>query len=181
MMCDISCDPFKLSPQKFKSERLVQRYKGQQRLVVGTVPFIRQRGGADSQPLKIVLVNSNNYPEEWLLPKGGWENNETAEDGAARETWEESGCHGSITSTLITDYAVCGGKERQLHSYFAMEISALAVEWPEQAKRSRKLCDLAEAACIISSQSRRKDREAQLAALTALQQSCVRPPKLSIK
>lgn len=37
----------------------------------------------------MLLVASSKHDGEWVLPKGGWENDETQEEAAARETWEE--------------------------------------------------------------------------------------------
>lgn len=37
----------------------------------------------------MLLVASSKNEGEWVLPKGGWENDETQEEAAARETWEE--------------------------------------------------------------------------------------------
>lgn len=39
----------------------------------------------------ILLISSHHSQEEWVLPKGGWENDETAEQAAKRETFEEAG------------------------------------------------------------------------------------------
>lgn len=37
----------------------------------------------------MLLVASSKNEGEWVLPKGGWENDETQEEAAMRETWEE--------------------------------------------------------------------------------------------
>ena len=39
----------------------------------------------------ILLISSHHSHEEWVLPKGGWEIDETAEQAAKRETFEEAG------------------------------------------------------------------------------------------
>ena len=38
-----------------------------------------------------LLVSSHNTKGKWVLPKGGWEVDETAEEAATRETFEEAG------------------------------------------------------------------------------------------
>lgn len=43
----------------------------------------------DKQGRRVLLVASSKHDGEWVLPKGGWENDETQEEAAARETWEE--------------------------------------------------------------------------------------------
>ncbi|KAF9437809.1 Flap-structured DNA-binding and RNA-binding protein [Entomortierella beljakovae] len=50
--------------------------------IAGCVPI-------DKQGRRVLLVASSKHDGEWVLPKGGWENDETKEDAAARETWEE--------------------------------------------------------------------------------------------
>jgi diphosphoinositol-polyphosphate diphosphatase len=60
------------------------------RLIVGTLPLTR-----DSPP-RVLLINSRKHPNEWLLPKGGWENDETMKECAIRETWEEAGVVGEL-------------------------------------------------------------------------------------
>ena len=65
-----------------------QRYDDGKRLVVGSVAFEKCNMG-----WKILLVSSSKYPNEWTLPKGGWETDETATEGAQRETLEEAVSH----------------------------------------------------------------------------------------
>ena len=55
----------------------------------------------------------------------------------------------------------------QIHEYFALKIEKLEEDWAERSQRSRKYVPLEEAIAIIESQSRRKDKLAQLAALKA--------------
>lgn len=38
-----------------------------------------------------LLVSSHNTKDKWVLPKGGWEVDETVEEAAKRETFEEAG------------------------------------------------------------------------------------------
>ena len=48
---------------------------------------------------KVVLISSRSKPE-WILPKGGWETDETAEEAARREAREEAGVDGTIGLAL---------------------------------------------------------------------------------
>jgi len=59
--------------------------------VAGTVPIARDG--------RIVLVSASRK-EEWVLPKGGWDADETVEECAARETYEEGGMLGRLGGCL---------------------------------------------------------------------------------
>ncbi|KAI8360353.1 NUDIX hydrolase domain-like protein, partial [Mortierella sp. GBAus27b] len=59
-----------------------QVYDNGARIVAGCVPV-------DKQGRRVLLVSSAKKQGEWVLPKGGWENDESQEEAAARETWEE--------------------------------------------------------------------------------------------
>ena len=37
----------------------------------------------------VLVTSSSRHPEQFVLPKGGWEQDETAENAALREGWEE--------------------------------------------------------------------------------------------
>ena len=142
-----------------------QRYSTEgHRLVVGTVPYTSHNED-DSLVVQVVLINSRKYPTEWVLPKGGWETDETAEECATRETWEEAGCRGVIRSALVVEAELEGQKEPQSRTYFAMDVTELENEWPEKNERDRKLFSVSEAMDILTSQSRRKDTKVQMTAI----------------
>lgn len=61
------------------------------RLTTGCVPIMKDG--------KILLVSSSRKGE-WILPKGGWESDETMEVSALRETYEEGGILGVIGPRL---------------------------------------------------------------------------------
>jgi diphosphoinositol-polyphosphate diphosphatase len=53
--------------------------------------------------------------KEWILPKGGWDNDESKEECAARETFEEGGLLGSLGGCLSPiDYETAKAKKRRL-------------------------------------------------------------------
>jgi diphosphoinositol-polyphosphate diphosphatase len=37
----------------------------------------------------VLVTSSSRHPDRFVLPKGGWEQDETAEQSALREGWEE--------------------------------------------------------------------------------------------
>ncbi|KAE8961121.1 hypothetical protein PF010_g30327, partial [Phytophthora fragariae] len=65
-----------------------QRYDGHTRLLVYIVVSRRQRGAAADE---FLLISSSKHPTQWILPKGGWENDESAVECALREADEEAG------------------------------------------------------------------------------------------
>ncbi|KAI9496974.1 hypothetical protein BDB00DRAFT_757454 [Zychaea mexicana] len=43
----------------------------------------------DPSTNKVLVITSSKHANVWVLPKGGWENDETQEECAKRETYEE--------------------------------------------------------------------------------------------
>ncbi|GKY92663.1 hypothetical protein MPSEU_000236300 [Mayamaea pseudoterrestris] len=76
------------------------------RLVTGCVPILK--GG------KILLVSASRKAE-WILPKGGWEMDETMEESAIREVFEEAGVLGVLGPRLSDfQYETRKSKKRKL-------------------------------------------------------------------
>lgn len=89
--------------------RQYQRYDGNTRLVVGSIPYrilqiptvlsltpvngVKIEFPVMCTRVQFLLVSSSRA-DEWIFPKGGWEVFETCEEGARRETLEESGAIG---------------------------------------------------------------------------------------
>lgn len=61
------------------------------RLVTGCVPILKDG--------RILFVSSSRKAE-WILPKGGWELDETMEESAVRESYEEAGVLGTLGTRL---------------------------------------------------------------------------------
>ena len=85
--------------------------------VVGTVPVWGD---------KVLLCRRAIEPRKgfWTLPAGFMETNETLKDGAARETWEESGAHIEVKE-LLTLIDVPLANPSQVHFYFVAELQDL--------------------------------------------------------
>jgi ADP-ribose pyrophosphatase YjhB (NUDIX family) len=81
----------KTSRQGRSSQRWEQTGHETIRLVTGCVPILK--GG------KILLVSASRKPE-WILPKGGWEQDEPMQESAVRETFEEAGVLGVLGPKL---------------------------------------------------------------------------------
>ncbi|KAL7547887.1 hypothetical protein ACHAWF_011151 [Thalassiosira exigua] len=76
------------------------------RQVAGTVPITRDG--------RIVLVSASRKTE-WILPKGGWDTDETKEECATRETFEEGGLLGRLGGCLEPiDYETNKARKRRL-------------------------------------------------------------------
>lgn len=76
------------------------------RMTTGCVPIVE--GG------KVLFVSSSRKPE-WILPKGGWENDEGLEESAIRETFEEAGVLGILGPLLSEiEYETRKAKKRRL-------------------------------------------------------------------
>lgn len=76
------------------------------RQVAGTIPITRDG--------RIILVSASRKME-WILPKGGWDEDETKEECAARETFEEAGLLGRLGGCLDpVDYETSKARKRRL-------------------------------------------------------------------
>ncbi len=76
------------------------------RQVAGTIPITRDG--------RVILVSASRKTE-WILPKGGWDQDETKEQCATRETYEEAGLLGRLGGCLEPiDYETRKAKKRRL-------------------------------------------------------------------
>lgn len=117
-----------------RSGRDHQRYgPDKERLVAGTVPY-RLTSEAPCG-IEVLLVSSSKAAADgrlqWILPKGGWEDDETEPQAAIRETYEEAGVQGRITRHICR--CRVSGKHGKLlaHSYYGLLVDFVAKEWPE--------------------------------------------------
>ncbi|KAI8059368.1 uncharacterized protein B0P05DRAFT_558367 [Gilbertella persicaria] len=69
-------------PAESRIGRENQVYDNHLRQVAGTIAI-------DPNTNKVLIISSSKYENVWVLPKGGWENDETIEQSAERETYEE--------------------------------------------------------------------------------------------
>eukprot|EP00455_Lapot_gusevi_P057442 TRINITY_DN9792_c0_g1_i3.p1 TRINITY_DN9792_c0_g1~~TRINITY_DN9792_c0_g1_i3.p1 ORF type:complete len:159 (+),score=28.69 TRINITY_DN9792_c0_g1_i3:92-568(+) len=121
-----------------------QRWDGDIRLVCGCVPF-----RVNNNQIEILLVRSQKK-DQWIFPKGGWENDETAEEAALRECHEEAGVVGEIVAPLFA--ADIFSRQRvpvRLHA-FLMKVTQQLDVYAEQGERSRQWFPLHEAQNMIT-------------------------------
>ncbi|KAG6019635.1 hypothetical protein E4U19_006974 [Claviceps sp. Clav32 group G5] len=117
-----------------RTGRNKQRYNSKgERLVAGVVPLSRDQ--------KYVLLIQSTRRKGWVLPKGGWESDETCEEAATREAWEEAG----ITIQVTYDLGAIeekrppkSSKDRSQYCFFQATVLDEVADWPERHKRERQ-------------------------------------------
>ncbi|KAI9030792.1 NUDIX hydrolase domain-like protein [Phycomyces nitens] len=116
---------------------------------------IRQVAGClpiDHQEKRFLLISSRKNADAWVLPKGGWEVNETKEQAALRETWEEAGVKGIIYKHIgVFADKTNKGKVKAHHWVYELEIQEVVKKFPERKKRERRWFTYEEALLAVQS------------------------------
>ncbi|KAJ9141568.1 hypothetical protein P3X46_032091 [Hevea brasiliensis] len=152
--------PSKLLPAQFenmislvsRTGRHLQRYNKGCRQVVGCIPY---RYKKTDQPSSIdetcnedieVLVISSQSGEGMLFPKGGWEEDETMEKAARRETLEEAGVIGDVECKL-GKWVYMSKRGAIMHEgyMFPLLVHKQLDLWPEKKFRERRWVTVKEA------------------------------------
>ncbi|KAG1115780.1 hypothetical protein G6F42_013856 [Rhizopus arrhizus] len=81
------------------------------------------------------MTFANKHAGVWVLPKGGWESDETKEQSAERETYEE-------------DYNSYGEVKGNVW-FYEFEVQEVLENWPEKHFRQRKWCTFDEAMHLL--------------------------------
>ncbi|KAI8465856.1 MAG: NUDIX hydrolase domain-like protein [Monoraphidium minutum] len=151
------------TPTCSRQGRDKQRYtEDGARLVAGCIPFRRRPapGGGGVDALEVLLVTSRGG-KGWGFPKGGWEDDETVESAALRETVEEAGVRGRLEHPPIGVFAFQSDKHAAAHSahqgrcvarMFAMAVGEELETWPEHPRRQRRWMSLPEASACCRHQ-----------------------------
>ncbi|KAJ5923741.1 Nudix/MutT family protein [Penicillium verhagenii] len=133
-----------------RTGRKNQRYgsKGE-RLVAGVVPLSNDKS-------RVLMIQSQG-PGGWVLPKGGWETDEsTASQAACREAWEEAGviCIVQRDLGLIPDMRpntlLTSNAPKASYQFFEVTVEREEADWPERHKRQRKWVTYAQAATALA-------------------------------
>lgn len=137
--------PQPTTPPSEKSVQTTVKYKKKARHGHGQdmtdIHNIRQVAGClpiDPVSRRFLLISSSKNPDAWVIPKGGWEVDETQEHAALRETWEEAGLKGVISCQLGIFVERYKKKIKAHHWIFEMEITEIAKKYPERKKRDRR-------------------------------------------
>ncbi|CAO3676555.1 unnamed protein product [Rhizopus microsporus] len=113
---------------------------------------IRQVAGClpiDPINKQFLLVTSASNPGSWVIPKGGWEKDETQKQAAMRETWEEAGVKGTITRHVGVFAEKSRHGVKAHHWIYEMEIKEVTKKFPEQKKRERRWFTYNEAMLVV--------------------------------
>lgn len=104
-----------------------------------------------------VLMIQSAGPGGWVLPKGGWELDEsTAQQAACREAWEEAGviCLVEKDLGLIPDMRpsklLTAQAPKASYQFFEAIVDRVENEWPEMHKRKRQWVSYAQAATALA-------------------------------
>lgn len=145
-----------LNPLVARTGRHQQRYQHGYRLVAGCVPF-RYRSNFSStrtdirHMIEVLMVTTQGGPG-LLFPKGGWETDETVEEAACREAFEEAGVRGELKGCLGTwdfkskrQQGDCSPDGLCRAYMYALIVTEELDSWPEQHARQRHWFTAAEA------------------------------------
>lgn len=95
---------------------------------------------------KILLISSRRRPDEWILPKGGWEKHETVEEAVHREVWEETGVRGTLLPNRLSHHSWDSTRSRECDlEFYELHVQKIEEEWPEKHERKLIWVDLDEA------------------------------------
>ena len=98
------------------------------------------------------VLSTSRGKHEWILPKGGWENDETQQQSAAREAWEEGGVRGLVGRHLVSVDLRHRKTPSTIH-FYELSVDEEALAWPERDERTRRW--------VRTSGDRRASRTAQ--------------------
>ncbi|CAH0487966.1 unnamed protein product [Peronospora farinosa] len=111
-----------------------QRYDGKIRLLACIVV---SRRPVDSNENEFLLISSSKHPTQWILPKGGWENDESIVESALREANEEAGIAGDIVGSLGSlDFASQQGNPCRFYGY-KLQVKEVFQDWAENTRQRK--------------------------------------------
>ena len=120
-----------------------------ERLVAGVVPL-------SADKTKVLVIQSTRRAG-WVLPKGGWETDEnTAQEAACREAWEEAGVVCKVQKDLgkITEMRkaeqLTQEAPKAMYQFYEVSVEKEAEKWPEQHKRGRQWMTYQQAKSVLA-------------------------------
>lgn len=88
---------------------------------------------------RVILIQSTRR-KGWVLPKGGWESDESCQESAVREAWEEAGITVNIEHDLGNfeeKRPPKTSKDRSRYYFYQGTVLDQLDDWPEKDKRER--------------------------------------------
>ncbi|KAK4707665.1 hypothetical protein R3W88_028590 [Solanum pinnatisectum] len=133
-----------------RSGRHLQRYNKGRRQVVGCIPYrykdFIELSLVDEDAFEVLLISPQRKGKGLLFPKGGWEEDETIEDAAQRETIEEAGVRGEVECKLGTWYFENKAGDTAYEGHmFPLFVTEELDYWPEKEIRERTWMNVREA------------------------------------
>ncbi|XP_010471414.1 PREDICTED: nudix hydrolase 21, chloroplastic-like [Camelina sativa] len=164
-----SSNPKKIAPIEkvvslvSRTGRDLQRYSTSgHRQVVGCVPYrYKKHGGGEGGEIEVLLISAQKKGKGMLLPKGGWEIDESIEEAALRETIEEAGVTGQLEESL-GKWQYKSKRHTMVHDgyMFPLLVSQQFEKWPEADFRQRRWVSLSEAIVLCQNSWMREALEA---------------------
>ena len=108
----------------------------------------------DRRP-RILLITSR-HRRHWIVPKGLIEADQSPQEAAVAETYEEAGVRGTIVGCPVGnyDYHKWGGTCRV--AVFLLQVEEELAEWPESDVRDRRWVGLKKALDMIDNRDLRR-------------------------
>ncbi|KAL9682672.1 hypothetical protein QQ045_014477 [Rhodiola kirilowii] len=128
-----------------RTGRQTQRYCSdgcQCRQVVGCVPYryrtVTREDGVSNRELEVLVIRSQKG-QGLMFPKGGWELDETMEEAAERETFEEAGVAGVLDCEILGKWCYKGKSNGVSHEgyIYPLFVTDQSETWPEKNTRIR--------------------------------------------
>jgi diphosphoinositol-polyphosphate diphosphatase len=120
-----------------------------ERLVAGVVPL-------NAAKTHVLLIQSTRR-SGWVIPKGGWEADESCTEAAQREAWEEAGIVCEVVYDLGTIKESRAPKHmtkdapKSLYQFYEVTVTREEADWPEKHKRDRQWANYSEASEALKS------------------------------
>ncbi|KAK9063284.1 hypothetical protein SSX86_017154 [Deinandra increscens subsp. villosa] len=133
-----------------RTGRELQRYDMGRRLVVGCIPYRYKNENGEVE----VLVISSQKGHAMMFPKGGWELDESVEEAALRECFEEAGVVGVVEVCIYTRNWSFKSKSQGIYHeghMFPMLVAEQLEFWPEKNLRQRVWMKVEEAREVCQS------------------------------
>ncbi|KAM0841986.1 hypothetical protein ACQ4PT_058648 [Festuca glaucescens] len=123
-----------------------QRYEGCYRLVSGCIPYMLKDDDVDNScslkddhvldKLQVLMISTPKR-RDLIFPKGGWEDDESVEEAACREAFEEAGVKGIINGAPLGEWifkskskqSSCGQEGACKGFMFALQVTELLESW----------------------------------------------------